>query len=141
MELIEVTRKSFRAQAVRVTDENIHEVAAWCDGLVTSTSLVAPDVVWYIELLRWSGKSIAKRQFAFSGQWITKNGEQYTVYKHAQFMGTFDQPREKNLELAYKRGQLIGVLVDMLSQNTDTAEEIQKAAYERADEIMKIFGE
>lgn len=139
MDLIEVTRKTFRAIAVKVTAENIQEVADWCGGVVTATPLMGSGIAHYIELTRRSGKRITGRSFVFPGQWITKNGEQFTVYKHANFMGTFDQPGEKNLDLAYKRGQLIGVLVDMLSYHTDTVEEIQKAAYERAEEIVKIF--
>lgn len=49
-------------------------------------------------------------------------------------------PKNEKLDLSYKRGQVIAVLVETLAAKNLTYEQDVKTAYENADKIMNIFG-
>jgi hypothetical protein len=140
VELIDVTRKSFKAQAVRVTEENMREVAEWCGGILVSARLIPEaKVVWSVEVPCKSGRA-ARRILAYPGNWVTLAHNRFSVHRNAVFLGTFDLPQNTKNDIAYKRERVIAVLVETLAAKNLTYDEDVRTAYEQADKIMKIFG-
>jgi hypothetical protein len=139
MDLIEVTRRSFTVVAVRVTEEHMARIAEWCRGAITSARLVSPGDTQFIELSIRKGAYV-HTSYAHIGDWITKNGEQFKVYKHASFMGTFDQRPKTDPES--KRRVLNELLqtrfIDGMTHKT-TFGDLHEAIDEVTEVIMKMF--
>lgn len=77
-------RKSFSVDAVQVTEENMEEVAKWCQGQIreeNSRKYIQVRVV----------RPLTERQTkAFAGDWILYAGTGYKVYTNKAFVGSFD---------------------------------------------------
>ena len=90
--------------AIRVTDENIRQVAAWCQGEVKvyfgATNRIFDEDAGkrYIELSvsHPTGRRKAK---AFAGDWIVAVKGLFKVYNHRAFESTFDSvPHVKDVQ-------------------------------------------
>lgn len=85
MQTTKFIRRSFEVDAVRVTDENIDDVAKWCQGEVLETNGKK-----YIKVK--VQKIISDRQTqAFVGDWVLYAGAGYKVYTNRAFRNSFDQ--------------------------------------------------
>jgi hypothetical protein len=87
-------RKPFYVDAVRVTDENMEDVAEWCQGDVRQTNPkgdVPPQNFVKVRVLR----PLNERQcMAYSGDWVLYAGTGYKVYSDKAFKQSFvaEQP-------------------------------------------------
>lgn len=91
-------RKQFQIEAVRVNSENMKRVAEWCEGDLTPIpNLIDRGPVCINIHSHQHGKY--KDTMAFSGDWVTFNGENFKVYPHKQFEAVFDpKPSEETLK-------------------------------------------
>lgn len=79
------TRKPFSIEAVRVTEENMEDVAKWCGG----------------EIHKYNGKRFIKvdvarpltekQTKAFAGDWVLRVKTSFKVYQHKAFVSNFDK--------------------------------------------------
>lgn len=92
MQTAKFTRKPFEVDAVQVTDDNIDEVAKWCQGEVKEE-----DNRPYIKVRVL--RVIDERQTkAFVGDWVLYAGTGYKVYTPKAFQKSFipvGQPAEQ----------------------------------------------
>lgn len=85
METSKFIRKPFEVEGVQVTDENIADVAAWCQGEVKTDT---PDSSKYIKVRVI--RVINERQTqAFVGDWVLYAGTGYKVYTDKAFKKSF----------------------------------------------------
>ena len=81
------THVPMHVHAVQVTAENIAEVAAWCEGVINSSSET------YIKVA--TIKPLRDRQTqAFIGDWVIKTGFGFKVYKNKAFGFSFVESPE-----------------------------------------------
>lgn len=79
-------RKPFYVDAVRVTEDNINEVAAWCQGEV----LTDPEEGQYIKV-RVHRPLTEDQTKAFIGKWILFAGTGFKVYTAKAFDKSFEK--------------------------------------------------
>lgn len=77
-------RKTFRVQAIRVTAENIHELAGWCGGEVKNA--LTENSAYIIVPARARSTSRAR-----IGDWITRltDSNNFRVYQAKSFLEAF----------------------------------------------------
>lgn len=84
LDIAQYARKPFVVQGVQVTQENIHDVALWCDGKVINevdAQFVKVDV----------RRPLHERQTkAYAGDWVLRAGQGFRVYNDAAFRNQFD---------------------------------------------------
>jgi hypothetical protein len=80
-------RKPMELEAVRITEENIHQVAEWCEGEVV------PIVGQRGNALRLHGnkKGVYKPHTVEIGMWVTFNGLTYKCYHDGEFTRLFQK--------------------------------------------------
>jgi hypothetical protein len=80
-------RRTFRVQAVRVTEENFFELAEWCGGTWTGAVGTNRYANRYITI-QGRGNSTARARI---GDWITRLGDanNYRVYQSKTFLEAF----------------------------------------------------
>lgn len=95
------TRKSFDVEAVQVTEENMEEVRAWCDGVVkTFTSDDKPDMDGkpYVRVRVHHPLSIRQTR-AFVNDWVLYyEGKGFKVYTDRAFQENFENYPEPTSE-------------------------------------------
>jgi hypothetical protein len=141
------TRKTFTVEAVRVTSENIYELAAQVKGEVRdSGTLARVDETQlgklYIDLVVWRhGRD--QRAMAFLGDWITISpSNNLEVYAHKRFKSTF--ALEYASKQAAKRAALLEILTEYGSFSVSSSlgfedGPIELARNEAADKIENLF--
>lgn len=80
------TRKPFEITAVRVTPENIEEVAKWCGGVLDTT----PSGKQYIKV-DVTRPLNEKQTRAFAGDWVLVVKNSFKVYTDKAFKHCFDK--------------------------------------------------
>jgi hypothetical protein len=125
-------------EALRVTEENIEEVAAWCNGEVkTNQSSVAGIKselygVRYIELnvIHPTGRRRAK---AFVGDWIVSARTSFKVYNNRAFANTFKTfPLDEEIQL---------VLSMMITNVMGMAFSEELSSDQKTAELLRIIEE
>jgi hypothetical protein len=91
MEIKKFNRKPFAVNAVEVTLENVHEVAAWCGGTVEMQSTRMMGTQAKLPVIKMSGPSNAKDTVATLGCFIAELKGNFRVYKNALFFQVFDK--------------------------------------------------
>lgn len=86
-------RKSFPIQAVRVTEENMVEVAAWCGGAIKSETQ-GKRTVRYVEVPVHRPMSERQKK-AFVGDWVSFIGRSFKSYTQRAFDDCFEKPSEE----------------------------------------------
>jgi hypothetical protein len=80
------TRKPFEIEAVRVTEENMEDVAKWCGGEIHTSKegkrYIKVDVTRPLN---------EKQTKAFAGDWTLKVKASFKVYTHNAFSHCFDK--------------------------------------------------
>lgn len=86
-------------QAVRVTDENMDEVAEWCDGIICAVEEDGKPPVDYIKVA--TIRPIRERQTqAFAGDWVLKTETGVKTYNNKAFNKSFiPAPEESDPEI------------------------------------------
>ena len=93
VQTMQYARKPFVIDAVRVTAENIEEVAEWCEGEVRTKK----DASKYIKVA--VQRPMNDRQtMAFAGDWVLKAGMGFKVYTQKAFEASFEPYNVKTLE-------------------------------------------
>jgi hypothetical protein len=139
------TRKTFTVEAVRVTSENIHELAAQVKGEVRDAGTLAwdgPNKKLYIDLVVWRhGRD--QRAMAFLGDWVTISpSNNLEVYAHKRFKSTF--ALEYVSKQAAKRAALLEILTEYGSFSVSSSlgfedGPIELARNEAAAKIENLF--
>lgn len=98
-------RKPFDVEAIRVTAENMDDVAAWCDGNVYSS--VKGGLAKHIKVRVNQARNERQTQ-AFVGDWVlyASNGG-YKVFTDTAFHKTFDPLRKLNQKLEKKIDKMV----------------------------------
>lgn len=90
-------RKTFNVEAIQVTEENMADVAAWCQGDVRESDT---DNGAYIKV-RVHNALTEKQTKAFVGDWVLYAGKGYKVYTDKAFTAGFQTgnvvPEVKNV--------------------------------------------
>lgn len=105
METSKYVRKSFDVEAVRVTEENIDEVAQWCGGTIEAPHALSLEEAKHIKVrVRYP---INERQTkAFVGDWVLNSGRGFKVYTdnafNKQFVSSDPTPEQVSDEAVEK---------------------------------------
>lgn len=81
------TRKPFEVEAVRVTEQNMEEVAEWCGGFIPEVSEGAKRYI-KVDVVRPLNEKQTK---AFPGDWVLKVRNTFKVYQAKPFTHCFDR--------------------------------------------------
>ena len=113
MSLTEIwSRNSFDAECVRVTEENIQSVAAWCNGTIARLLTENPKKYVLFDAMQYNQHRRAK---AFVGDWIILVNDELKHYRDEGFRRAYSQktfPREEVFEL----------MMNSLSVNLETCQ-------------------
>lgn len=92
METKKFTRKPFHVEAVRVTAEDMKEIADWCGGKVVDrpNPRDKSQDQYYIKV-DVERPQTEKQTMAFVGNWILKMGRGFKVYTDAGLRKTFEE--------------------------------------------------
>lgn len=87
-------RKPFAVEGLQVTEENIHQVAEWCNGSVrTGQGRFGRDKELFVRV--WVLRPQTDRQtMAFVGDWVLYAGTGFKVYTNEAFEKNFEVPAE-----------------------------------------------
>jgi hypothetical protein len=124
MELLDFERKAYSVKAVRVTEENMQEVAKWCGGAISDMSALILDVPESkcIDLVV-DDNGHFHRRLIMIGDWIVHYGASVNAFKNHEFEITF-KPKIDVRERYDK-------IINLLSQ--------EASMYEIATELEKMF--
>lgn len=86
LETTKYVRKPFYIDAVRVTLDNLYEVAAWCDGDIRTDS----DHKKYVKV-RVHRPLNDRQTKAYVGDWVLYAGTGFKVYTPKAFLNSFEQ--------------------------------------------------
>jgi|ERR1044072_6082835 hypothetical protein len=117
METILVARRTFKGNAVQITEDNIYELAKWCGGRVDDYQYPFPRLL--IEVRRGACRQIQGRY----GDWLMEVGLGFYIYSNKKFREQFEElkPEGKKKmdrsELKQKR-QIIEHIAKELSDST-----------------------
>jgi hypothetical protein len=73
-------RKPLYVDAVQVTEENFHELAEWCHGLIEGRHIK----------VRVSNPMSVRQTKAFVGDWLLYTDTGYKIYTDKAFQASFD---------------------------------------------------
>jgi hypothetical protein len=106
MQTTTYNRKPLTVEAVQVTDENIYEVAKWCDGDV-HTALGSGKKHIQVAVLHPLHK---KQTRASVGDWVLKSDQGFKIYADTAFQKGFEEAQpamdadvSKALKVAFER--------------------------------------
>lgn len=85
VETTKYVRKPLYVDAVQVTNENLDEIGAWCQGDVTTDD----SGTRYIHV-RVHNPKTPRQSKAFVGDWILYTDRGYKVYTHKAFHASFE---------------------------------------------------
>jgi hypothetical protein len=92
MKLKDYKRKTFIVEGIQVTEENMFEVAVWCDGLIIQPTRPNDSAFIKVRVHR----PLSERQTkAFVGDWILKTKNSYKVYPDKAFKASFEEHLEE----------------------------------------------
>ena len=102
IQLEEFARKTFDVEAVRVTRENMSEVAEWCNGTIQdiNPNRYGQDVCIKVAIKR-PGITPVRQTMALAGDWVLKmknpKADTFRVYTDKAFKGSFESKAEIKL--------------------------------------------
>jgi hypothetical protein len=88
-------RKPFEVKAVRVTEENMDDVADWCSGKLRTNSYNVPYI--HVDVRPFVN---ARQTKAFVGDWILFAARGFKVYTDKAFRASFVPVEEEKVEPA-----------------------------------------
>jgi hypothetical protein len=87
LDLVKLNRRTFEIAAVRVTVENIIEVAGWCNGVVKETDKFANKPSFCVEFKTIVGR-VEQIVQAYLGDWVT-GGKVFKTYTDVSIRSIF----------------------------------------------------
>jgi hypothetical protein len=129
------TRKSFDVKAARVTATNIRAVAAWCNGKIGMSEGKKLYVnIWTVQFHR------GRETKAFVGDWVVLIDGAFKHYRDKSFR----QAYSKKLDSAYRKGQVMGMLAELVDEVLKVvdypSEELLERISKTSDGILGLFG-
>jgi hypothetical protein len=106
--------------AIQVTEENIDEVAEWCNGDVRFTDKGKNDKKKYVKV-RVLRPLNEKQSMAFVGDYILYAGTGYKVYTHRAFVESFEPAEDDD-----NYGEELGKTMPVTGLHVQTIEEFIK---------------
>lgn len=83
-------RRIFEITAVRVTEENMQEIADWCGGTIT-TNENSSQKEKHIKVTVLPAPPTERLSMAFVGDWVLNTPRGYKVYTDSAFAKNFTQ--------------------------------------------------
>lgn len=142
MPLTEIwTRKSFPVEAVRITSENIGQVAEWCAGTVCRSSSYTPELYIALEKTEYNKIRISR---AYVGDWILLTNGIFKNYRNDKFRKSFDPPVQDSDKDDAIFNELCKVLAKsqtehMKNRNGLSSKTVAEIIRETAEEIMNVY--
>lgn len=104
LEFREYDRKPFTVTAVKVTFENIQQVAEWCNGTLDkqATKMLGTEADLPVIRVKGTGDNRNKETVASLGCYIVELNGSFRVYKEPQFFASFDprpEPEEDKQQM------------------------------------------
>lgn len=104
METTRYVRKPFFVDAVRVTDDNMAEVAEWSGGSIRTKAKPIHETqeivdAKYIKVNVKNAKYPRQTQ-AFVGDWVLRDIRDFRVYTNSAFERSFEQPENRRTVIA-----------------------------------------
>lgn len=87
-------RIPFPVEAVRVTDENMEDIAKWCGGQVESATQ-SGKTVKYIKV-DVKNPMTERQKKAYIGDWVLYAGKGWKCYTNKAFHGCFEEPKDSD---------------------------------------------
>jgi len=84
LDIVTYLRKPFEVQAVQVTENNLYDIAKWCEG-----EIMSEDGKKFIKV-RVDRVVNERQKQAFPGDWVLWAGKTFKVYTDRAFKGSFD---------------------------------------------------
>lgn len=111
--------KSYPVDAIRVTRENIHQVAEACGGVIKDAGALALDLpggIPYIDMLVDNTNGRSSREAIFIGDWIfcPKGGTYFQTFKHEEFLRRH-RSHEQRLSVDEQYAKIYQLVVSAMS--------------------------
>lgn len=90
-------RKPFFVDAVRVTEDNLDQIAQWCGGEIR-TKVIKGEANKYVHVPVKRALNVRQTQ-AFIGDWVLYAGSGFKVFTHKAFETYFDNVYQETLPL------------------------------------------
>lgn len=93
LEYEEATRKPFSVVAVKVTMNNLVEIADWCRGEVSTAVVRLLGSDTELSCVQVPGNGTQKGEYvsAVVGMWVVENRGSFRVYRQDQYSASFDR--------------------------------------------------
>lgn len=105
MNVEQYLRKSFPVDAVRVTADNMEEVARWCDGSIHEDHTDEnPSANPHYIKVRVQNPLTERQTRAYDGDWVLYAGKGYKVYTDRAFRKSFDEKPQNVFEAGVSGG-------------------------------------
>lgn len=131
-------RRTFRVRAVRVTAENIAELAEWCGGEIKDAGLPATNAAYIKVPTRGSAASRAH-----IGDWITKLGytDNYRVYQNKSFLQAFREIFNEEQKYAEIHQVIVNAMrkQDVATYNGESSKGMDLVADKATRDILGLF--
>ena len=92
LDLKSYVRRPFTVTAIRVTDENMSDVADWCEGEIRTTA----NGTSFIKV-NVNRPATARQTRAFVGDWLLYAGRGFKVYTDRAFELSFEEESDEQL--------------------------------------------
>lgn len=89
------TRKSFPVKAVRITRQNIDQVAEWCGGTICKSLNDNPQLYIALEKTEYNKIRISR---AYIGDWVLLTNGIFKNYRNDKFGKSFDPPVQSRVD-------------------------------------------
>lgn len=140
----EFVASAIKIDAVQVTNENIHDLAAWCHGDVkdySNTLLDFPDQRLYIQFIATDRQFRSRQALAFVDDWIFTHQKKFDTLQDKAFKEEF-QPAV----VSDKRQQVLELVAQSMTEarggfgmSKGQNEHLNRTAQEITDMIMGVF--
>lgn len=114
MQAKKFVRRQFAVEAVRVTEDNMEQVATWCEGAVKETD----DGVKYVKVKVIRPLNVKHSQ-AFVGDWVSISDAGYKVYTNRAFEKSFHPERSSSERNVFENTEELRVTNDPVPTDHD----------------------
>jgi hypothetical protein len=128
------TRNSFDVEAVRVTEENIREVANWCGGTVAKSLTDYPKLYISLDTVHYNKHRQTKANI---GDWIILVDEEFKHYRDKSFRLAYQSKAAKREAVLEMVREALGITNGTLDPFAEMSVEVENLA----DKIIEFFGE
>lgn len=121
-------RKPFEIDAVKVTDENIKEVAEWCNGDIRSAVMNTGEAEQPYIKVRVHNPIGERQTKAFVGDWVLYANNGFKVYMNKAFNRAFNKvenPSQQILDFTENTGEVVqAAALEAIANSDNPTEEV-----------------